>query len=147
MTLTLVSDDGAALNSAAPQDGAVRIAAVNELFASDGTIVTPAAGTDFLVAGGSGAATFGIGLGLVGPGGQSLSPAPIPPGQLTGGSMLPLIMPTKAYGTLYPTPTPVSSAPAPTTATSTTPTSPAPAPTLPLGPTPTSPSPDGTPSN
>ena len=130
MTLSIVPDDGAALNVAAPQDGALRIAAVNELFASDGSVVLPAAGTDFMVGGGPGATTFGTGLGLVGPNGQILSPTPT--GAQTSGSMLPLILPVqKAYGNLYPT-TPTSPTP--------TPTSP---PTSPTGPVPTSP--DGTP--
>jgi len=105
VTLTLVPDDGASMNAAAPQDGQLRIAAVDELFTSNGTPVTPPPGTDFMVAGGSAAATFGMGLGLVGPNGQPLSPAPTPPGQQTSGSMLPFILPVqKAYGNLYPNP-------------------------------------------
>jgi hypothetical protein len=114
VTLSIVPDDGASMNNLAPEDGAIRIAAVNELFASDGTVVLPAAGTDFLVAGGSGVATFGSGLGLIGPNGQPLSPAPTPPGQQQSGSMLPLVLPyPKAEGNLYPT-TSTSPAPAPT---------------------------------
>ena len=128
VTLSIVPDDGASMGAAAPQDGAIRIAAVNELFASNGTVIAPAAGSDFLVAGGSAVSTFGSGLGMIGPNGQPLSPSPTPPGQQTSGSLLPLLLPDqKAEGGLYPI-------------------SPAPAPTPPAGSTPTSPSPDGTPS-
>ena len=129
VTLTLVPDDGASMNAPAPQDGALRIAAVDQLFASDGTVVSPAAGTDFMVGGGSAISTFGIGLGLVGPNGQPLSPAPTPPGTMTSGSMLPFIMPVqKAYGNLYPT---APANPAPTTPPASPPSTTNPAPTTP----------------
>ncbi len=148
VTLTLIPDDGASMNTPAPEDGAIRIAAVDQLFASNGTAVAPPAGTDFMVAGGA-TATFGTGLGLIGPNGQPLTPAPTPPGQQTSGSMLPLILPVqKAYGNLYPNP-PVSMpmpAPAPTPAPnptgSTTPSYSEPSTTTPVL-TPTS-SPDAT---
>jgi hypothetical protein len=110
-TLSIVPDDGAALNTAAPQDVAIRVAAVNELFASDGSIVYPPSGQDFMVVGGNTSA-FGIGFGLVGPNGQPVGPTP-PSGGGGGGSMLPLKMPVqKASGNVYappPNQTPTSS--------------------------------------
>jgi hypothetical protein len=118
VTLTIVPDDGATMNAAAPQDGAIRIAAVNELFTSTGTAVMAPTGSDFMVAGGDTAA-FGTGLGLVGPNGQPLSPTPTTSGQQSTG-LLGLTLPVqKAYGNLYPTTSTGS-----TTTTSPTPTSP-----------------------
>ena len=121
MTLSLVPDDGGSMNTPAPESGAIRIAAVDQLFASDGTEVAhrrPARTTW----GGRqrhGHVRHRPGRGLIGPNGQPLTPAPTPPGQQTSGSMLPLILPVqKAYGNLYPNP-PVSMpmpTPAPTPA-------------------------------
>ena len=109
VTLSIVPDDGASMNAAAPQDGALRIAGVDELFTSNGTVVTPAAGTDFLLVGGSAANTFGSGVGggLTGPGGLPLNPYPTPPGGQSSGSLPPLILGgQKASGNLYPPPPP-----------------------------------------
>ena len=118
VTLALVPDDGASMNAPAPQDGAIRIAAVNELFTSTGAVVYPPVGQDFMVAGGA-TYMFGTGLGLVGPNGQPLSPTPQSGGSTT---LLPLSLPIKAYGNLYPT---------------------TPSPTPPLTPSPSVISPDG----
>ena len=114
VTLSIVPDDGASMNAAAPQDGALRIAGVDELFTSNGTVVTPAAGTDFLLVGGSAANTFGSGVGggLTGPGGLPLSPYPTPPGGQSSGSLPPLILGgQKASGNLYPPAPPPPPAP------------------------------------
>jgi hypothetical protein len=124
-TLALVPDDGASMNGPAPQDGAIRVAAVDELFTSTGSVVYPAPGQAFEVVGG--AVTFGTGIGLTGPNGTPLSPSQPP----ASPALFPLILPLqKAEGGLYPAPGP-SPSPTPTP----TPTSPSP-----TSPTPTSPS-------
>lgn len=128
-TLTVVPDDGASLTASAPQDGAIRVAAVDQLFATDGTTMPAGTNAGYLVA--SGPATYGIGLGLIGPNGQPLSP--LPPASNPTVSLLPIILPIPpAFGNLYPM-------------TPTTPTSPTPAPTdNPIGSSPTSPPPAST---
>ena len=40
VTLSIVPDDGASMNAPAPQDGAIRVAAVNEVFNSNGSVIT-----------------------------------------------------------------------------------------------------------
>jgi hypothetical protein len=132
-TLVLVPDDGASMNGPAPQDGAIRVAAVDALFTSTGTVVNAAPGQPFEVLGG--AVTFGTGIGLTGPNGTPLSPSPTP----TPTPLFPLILPLPpAEGGLYPppspTPTPTPTSPSPT---SPTPTSPSySSPTGPTSPTP-----------
>jgi hypothetical protein len=122
-TLALVPDDGASMNAPAPQDGAIRVAAVDELFTTDGSIVYPSPGYAFEVVGG--AVTFGTGIGLTGPNGTPLSPAPQTPNNPPA-SLFPLILPLqKAEGSLYPT-SPTSPTPTPTPTPPTSPTSPTP---------------------
>ena len=128
-TLTVVPDDGASLTTLAPHDGAIRIAAVDQLFASDGTAIPAGANAGYLV--GSGPATFGAGLGLIGPNGQPLSPVSPSPGP-TSATLLPIIQPIpRAFGNLYPT--------TPITPSSPTPSPTSPAPVNPLSPVPTTP--------
>jgi hypothetical protein len=134
-TLTVVPDDGASLTSPAPQDGAIRIAAVDQLFASDGTAIPAGPTPGYLVT--SGAATFGAGLGLIGPNGQPLSPVSPSPGPPSA-TLLPIILPIpRAFGNLYPTtPTPTPPAPISPDPIGSAPTSP---PVNPLSPIPTMP--------
>ncbi len=73
ITLHVVADDGASMNGSAPEDGQLRIAAVDQAFQTHGPGMTIAGGGDLIV---ESQVTFGIGLGLTGPGG---APAPAQP--------------------------------------------------------------------
>jgi hypothetical protein len=146
VTLKLASDDGASMNAPAPQDGAIRVAAVDQLFESNGTTITASPGYSFEVLGG--AVTFGSGLGLVGPNGTPLSPAPQTPGNPSA-SLWPLILPLeKAYGNLYPSQpaasSPPPSSPPPSSGTNSPQYSYPSSPTSPAPSTTTTTSPDGT---
>ena len=104
VVLQLVPDDGVSLNAAAPEDGQIRIAAVDPAFLQGASAYQLPNG-GYLVA--EVPTTLGVGLGLIGPDGP-LSPVPlVPPGVTAPGqapsNTLPLILPFEpAFGNLYP---------------------------------------------
>ncbi len=145
VTLQVVADDGASMNGSAPQDGQLRIAAVDQAFQTGGPGMPIPGGGDLIV---ESQVTFGVGLGLTGPGGAPPSaPAqpPVnnaPPGTVAPNTppsaTLPFILPfPTAFGNLYPTATsgptaPISGPSGPTYTSGPS------APTAPSGPTATS---------
>ena len=119
VTLQVVADDGASMNGSAPQDGQLRIAAVDQAFQTGGPGMPIPGGGDLIV---ESQVTFGVGLGLTGPGGAPPSaPAqpPVnnaPPGTVAPNTppsaTLPFILPfPTAFGNLYPTATSGPTAP------------------------------------
>lgn len=76
VTLQVVADDGASMNGSAPQDGQLRIAAVDQAFQTGGPGMPIPGGGDLIV---ESQVTFGVGLGLTGPGGAPPSAPAQPP--------------------------------------------------------------------
>ena len=66
ITLQVVADDGASMNGSAPEDGQLRIAAVDQAFQTHGPGMMLPGGGDLIV---ESQVTFGVGLGLIGPDG------------------------------------------------------------------------------
>ncbi len=108
LNLQLVADDGASMNGPAPQDGQLRIAAVDQAFQTAGPGMSLPGGGDLIV---ESQVTFGIGLGLTGPNGPPAQPpvSQAPPGTVapnTPSATLPFILPfPTAFGNLYLSPT------------------------------------------
>ena len=107
ITVQVVPDDGASMNGSAPQDGQLRIAAVDQAFQTHGSGMTLPGGGDLIV---ESQVTFGVGLGLTGPNGPPAQPPinNVPPGTVAPNTppspTLPFILPfPTAFGNLYPT--------------------------------------------